>query len=802
MVRTPDKEVVYFSNPSDRRLGFLSNESKHSFVLEDKRWPTVEHYIQAKKFDGTQYEEEIRKAGTVYQVKLLASPRKVTLVQPGGKVSKQTIYGKKNRAYSIREDWNDVKSKVMERAVRAKFDQNSRLMTRLRGTYNAKLIRRGNPELGKILMMIRDERMYAIAGADPDHSDTYTLKDIRHKKLTAQDKKIVEKLIKLSLRVSEMEGYYKVFSEMVEDAISIADKKALRSVEKFDRVWWGDILSKLPNTEKIIREIHKIFTSYDPFQEKQISSSKYLGGVIRWFHLEATKKEKDLFLNKLDRIDLHKISLPKGGTRWYRNKYLIPPRFEGKPRKKPKKVKPRKNKKTPQKVKPQKKKPEEPKIIITAKKLPPQEPKGPDNLTIRSDASGNFIVVGKPVKEHALVLLSFGGTFPKKKVGTSTENHSVIQFRGKVLDENRDELLSLGGKYPLKGKGKNRGRNTNVIQFQGKSLADNREHLEKIGGKYPRKMTDATFVDDTARVRFGAQHRKKVEEYVFSTLPDERKYFLTLKRWREEKITTFADTAEQTRLLLKGETIDARMINFAIDSLWKCGTDSHEVEPDEEVKKDIERILKKSKLSFSEEAKNILATTVASLQNILVSGDETLSTEELKKRIGDATLTLASDVNYPESATFSPNESFSLKALFQTALEFCDEFDLVFGRDVCYHSFLTILPPEKRFGGEKYLEPILRSYNPQMIIEDIANRLKDYGIRYTLEDIYRFIANEQGDEIAEDEDIQEETLEEYDICLMIFAAAVSYFSLQEDPNLFLRVKIFGSEVQNDGLSEA
>jgi predicted NAD-dependent protein-ADP-ribosyltransferase YbiA (DUF1768 family) len=60
---------ITVSNPSDPRTGYLSNSSHYGFFMNNKWFPTVEHYIQAKKFSGTIYEDEIREAKTVLEAR-------------------------------------------------------------------------------------------------------------------------------------------------------------------------------------------------------------------------------------------------------------------------------------------------------------------------------------------------------------------------------------------------------------------------------------------------------------------------------------------------------------------------------------------------------------------------------------------------------------------------------------------------------------------------------------------------------------------------------------------------------------
>ena len=46
----------------DEPYGEFTNFARFPIRLEEKTWPTSEHYFQAQKFAGTQQEEAIRQA--------------------------------------------------------------------------------------------------------------------------------------------------------------------------------------------------------------------------------------------------------------------------------------------------------------------------------------------------------------------------------------------------------------------------------------------------------------------------------------------------------------------------------------------------------------------------------------------------------------------------------------------------------------------------------------------------------------------------------------------------------------------
>lgn len=96
--------AIYFYKINEK-YGCFSNFAHYDFELNGKRWMTSEHYFQAQKFFGTEYEEIIR---------LLDSPMKAA--EMGG-----------NRDLPLREDWEQVKDNIMRRVVYAKFTQNKEI---------------------------------------------------------------------------------------------------------------------------------------------------------------------------------------------------------------------------------------------------------------------------------------------------------------------------------------------------------------------------------------------------------------------------------------------------------------------------------------------------------------------------------------------------------------------------------------------------------------------------------------------------------------------------------------------------
>ena len=140
-------ETIEFNSKS-ASYSELSNFHLSPFMLEGKMWPTVEHYFQAQKFPADpELQERIRAAKTSLGAKRLG----------------------RTKTPAFRSDWEIVKDELMEKGIKAKFQQNPVLATLLVGTGSAWLIEKaprdsywgsgpngcGKNKTGHIIMRVR-----------------------------------------------------------------------------------------------------------------------------------------------------------------------------------------------------------------------------------------------------------------------------------------------------------------------------------------------------------------------------------------------------------------------------------------------------------------------------------------------------------------------------------------------------------------------------------------------------------------------------------------------------------------------
>src|SRR4051794_39380956 len=109
--------AIYFYKVSDE-YGCFSNFSPHGFKLDGVFWKTCEHYFQAQKFVGTEYEMQIR---------LSLSPMEAAKMG-------------RDRSKPLRQDWEEIKDDVMRKAVMKKFTRHKEIQKVLLSTENKEII--------------------------------------------------------------------------------------------------------------------------------------------------------------------------------------------------------------------------------------------------------------------------------------------------------------------------------------------------------------------------------------------------------------------------------------------------------------------------------------------------------------------------------------------------------------------------------------------------------------------------------------------------------------------------------------
>jgi N-glycosidase YbiA len=148
--------IIYFYKVN-APYGCFSNFSPHSIDLDGKNWATVEHYYQAHKFEGTEFEY------------LMAEIQAAPTPELAAKIGRAP-------AHQPRADWDINKREIMYRAIRQKFSSHLDVQQVLLDTLDAEIVedspvdhfwgcgidRSGQNQLGRILMQVRSELIISI----------------------------------------------------------------------------------------------------------------------------------------------------------------------------------------------------------------------------------------------------------------------------------------------------------------------------------------------------------------------------------------------------------------------------------------------------------------------------------------------------------------------------------------------------------------------------------------------------------------------------------------------------------------
>ncbi len=148
MFESPSEDSRFLSRLDPQEL--LGTVSNHPIQLEDRVWPTVEHYVLAMQFEHEEKQEKIRLATTTEAARKL---------------------GKTGWFKRPRHNWQNLRSVYMTRAFYTKCRAYPEVTQALLETDGEMLVendqydyywgcgrdRRGENAYGKVLMQVRDK---------------------------------------------------------------------------------------------------------------------------------------------------------------------------------------------------------------------------------------------------------------------------------------------------------------------------------------------------------------------------------------------------------------------------------------------------------------------------------------------------------------------------------------------------------------------------------------------------------------------------------------------------------------------
>lgn len=145
--------------------GYLSNFYFSDFTLDGVTYPTVEHYFQSKKFEGST--EKILISNSNNRLEKVSHEAYIAGLSHPAETAKEG----RRRDFQMRKDWEQVKEDVMYSGIKAKFTQSLELTSLLLNTKDEELVedspydyywgvgrsKTGQNRLGVLLMRLRNE---------------------------------------------------------------------------------------------------------------------------------------------------------------------------------------------------------------------------------------------------------------------------------------------------------------------------------------------------------------------------------------------------------------------------------------------------------------------------------------------------------------------------------------------------------------------------------------------------------------------------------------------------------------------
>lgn len=116
--------MIYVSSAFDKKYGYLSNDFYYPIKINDQVFPTVSHYIQSKKYDGTIYEHVLRQKQTPFLTRKYGQALERRQIDHTGRIlfhkTAGHLSGNSDEFYPT-----DIPREQLEKILRIKFSVNN-----------------------------------------------------------------------------------------------------------------------------------------------------------------------------------------------------------------------------------------------------------------------------------------------------------------------------------------------------------------------------------------------------------------------------------------------------------------------------------------------------------------------------------------------------------------------------------------------------------------------------------------------------------------------------------------------------
>ena len=697
---------INVSKPDDSKYGYLSNSYLSSIVIDGLTYPSVENYVQSQRVSDEELKDKIRTAPLSRIKSLLknGSPK-------------------------------EVSERDLEKAMKEKF-KSPRLLAKLIDTGDTTIVDK-DPRVGKILNKIRGKSRETTMQSK---SGKRRKIDLPTASLSKDDERIVDALLYLSKKVSEAEGSLRnIYTEMVEDAIySLPSSRKLgKKIATFVTSTYETIYPKIkskpipdernvkfpyfqvkhsrsgpiipmstPNLTAVAKKIQKKFSAYHWELEYQMPQSEYIALALLWYHTVASPEEKEDVLSRAENYKSIDVSmLPV--KRWYRAYFSTEIMKEIEAREKEKKSlkkaktsrgkKPKKVSKVIPKEKPKVGPKEKPKVTFLT---PEKEP-------LRKDDEGSELFLDEPEPQIEAT----------EEMGESEvkEQKKVKHKKTKEIPDNLT-IVSLPN---------------NKFAVRGKSVPQYKVSLLELGGTVPSVKVAGykTKIPAKFEVQFSLLDKEEVEDFIFSTLPDQDKYVQTYMNWIENKLSLFFDAASTLADIQDRDTVERKDVELAVSQIYKCksGTSPNLSFNYSDI---ISKIIGKYKIE--KDASKYLIQQVNALGDKLISPLTTGSYKELKTALDRLEEYIVSKTECIKVGKFGPNQSCFLTALSHLSGVLAVSSNSELSNDIIIKAFLLLIPKRRRNSAMDYIKYTVKEIENR---KDPLDYLRSQGINMDMEQI-------------------------------------------------------------------
>ena len=244
-----------------------------------------------------------------------------------------------------------------------------------------------------------------------------------------------------------------------------------------------------------------------------------------------------------------------------------------------------------------------------------------------------------------------------------------------------------------------------------------------MGGRHPRKVRQL----DRTRIRFPFYLKQDVENYIFQTYPQAKKWDIGKKLWQGNKYLSLLDTSIQISKLKDSKTITKEIVDFVINDVYQCRYPEKsfpQFDIGEDFGKCVQEMLKRKKPGFSldhEALERLVKYVIVIEKSLRKPSQKNLNRTDYLREL-DRMVKWGVSKPCPKSeGRLTSDEVCILKALQNLVKTLSVWLKVDVDAELCKGAFMILLPPlNLRTGAEQYIDRViedLESTTPSKVRE-------------------------------------------------------------------------------------